>query len=70
MPDTTTISCRENTKEVLEQEKGEDETWDHLLLRLAGEADTQQPEGLARLEELVQQMPERTADEVERRVRR
>ena len=49
MADTTTISCREATKETLEQEKREDETWDHLLLRLAGEADQGQPEGLARL---------------------
>lgn len=75
MTDTTTISCSQDTKAVLEELKQDGETWDQLLLRLAGDP----PENphlpddyadrLARLEETVEAIPERTADDLEQRFR-
>lgn len=68
MADTTTISLRPGTKEVLEAEKREGETWDHLLLRLAGEAEDQEVAALLeRVEARLGTLDMDVADELERR---
>lgn len=36
--DRATIGVRESTREQLRDEKGDDETWDEVLLRLRGQA--------------------------------
>lgn len=71
MGSDTTIPVSHDTKELLGDLKRDGETWDSALRRLAeGEPpDSEVLDRLARLEEQVAQAPERTANELETRLR-
>lgn len=71
MANGTTIGCNQETKARLAAMKRDGETWDDTLNRLMDEAETMADvtDRLARLEESVETIPQRTADDLEQRFR-
>lgn len=71
MATDTTIGVNQETKARLAAMKRDGETWDDCLSRLLDDADRMEDfeRRLSRVEEEVERIPERTADDLEQRFR-